>query len=140
MWNLLSTGHFSTPNERTPVPQKQANSGDGKKLVETKQIRRKMSQSDSRNIKNISTCEALNLASHSDWRLPNVKELRTLVDNTKSAAPVIDAAAFPSTQSSGYWSSTVYAPNTTYAWNVSFYLGYVSNFNQTFTYYVRCVR
>ena len=89
----------------------------------------------------LSTCEGLTLANQSDWRLPNVKELRTLIDNTKSV-PAIDTVAFPNTQSSYYWTSTVYAPVTTFAWGVSFGLGLggVGSYVQTNTYYVRCVR
>lgn len=54
--------------------------------------------------------EALNepiteFAGYNNWRLPNIKELGTLVDRT-CVAPAINLAIFPSTPSSVYWSST----------------------------------
>ena len=85
-------------------------------------------------------CSTLSLAAHTDWRLPNEVELQRIVDYGKTTPPMIDAVAFPSTQSSVYWTSTVYAPDTPIAWGVYFSSGYVDNNNQTSTYYVRCVR
>jgi hypothetical protein len=44
-------------------------------------------------------------AGHSDWRLPNVKELRTLVEECRRG-PAINSTIFPETPSSFFWSST----------------------------------
>jgi hypothetical protein len=41
------------------------------------------------------------------FRLPEIKELSTLVDESSSALPAIDATAFPSTPSIALWSSTL---------------------------------
>ncbi|HNK57396.1 MAG TPA: DUF1566 domain-containing protein, partial [Leptospiraceae bacterium] len=65
-------------------------------------------------------------------------ELQSIVDYTKTSAPMIDATAFPSTQSS-YWSSTTYAPFTSFAWYVYFSVGNVLSNFKTDIYYVRCV-
>jgi hypothetical protein len=63
-------------------------------------------------------CEGLTLASHSDWRLPNIKALRSIVDNTKTN-PAIDSTYFPQSNSGeDYWSST--SAGDTNAWIVSF--------------------
>jgi len=39
------------------------------------------------------------------WRLPTVKELQTLIDET-AAMPAVDAVSFPNTSSEYYWSSS----------------------------------
>lgn len=83
-------------------------------------------------------CEGLTLGGHSDWRLPNIKELSSLVDDTRHS-PAIDPI-FTSTQLSNYWSSTTYASNLSVALLVAFQDGNVSYGNKTSGFYVRCVR
>jgi hypothetical protein len=94
----------------------------------------------------LSSCEALTLASQSDWRLPNIKELFSIVD-TSEYNPAIDETYFPATQSADYWSSTTYLVNTTNAWRVDFNVGTQysrhktdEHASQTADKYVRCVR
>ncbi|OGR04663.1 MAG: hypothetical protein A2511_13460 [Deltaproteobacteria bacterium RIFOXYD12_FULL_50_9] len=84
-------------------------------------------------------CEALDLGGHSDWRLPNYKELKSIVDYS-AANPSINSTAFPGTDASDYWTSTTYAGSTSNAWLVSFNNGYVSPYYKSSKYYVRCVR
>jgi len=80
-------------------------------------------------------------ANYTDWRLPNVRELMSIVDYGADAAPRINPTAFPGTVSSYYWTSTTYLPTTTRAWYVTFNNGYVGiTTNKTSYYYVRCVR
>lgn len=91
----------------------------------------------------LSSCEGLTLAGHPDWRMPNVKELRSIADTTKYG-PSVDTAFFPVTQTSYYWSSTSWAGNAAnVALTVSFNSGSVNNteLKTTSSYvYVRCVR
>ena len=74
----------------------------------------------------------------SDWRLPTRKELFSLVSNTR-IDPCIKTKKL-SCVSSGYWSSTTHANNTSRAWSVYFNNGYVNNYYKTNNNYVRCVR
>jgi hypothetical protein len=68
----------------------------------------------------------LNYAGFTDWRLPNLFSLASLVDYqyTSSSVPAIDRVAFPNTHlldlNIGYWASTTYATLTTYAFRVTF--------------------
>jgi len=89
----------------------------------------------------ITYCEGLNLSDHQDWRLPNIKELRTIVDMT-TGFPAIDPIAFPGTNAMDfYWSATTYASSSGSAWHVGFSDGTVSyRYKEDATYYVRCVR
>lgn len=70
------------------------------------------------------------------WRLPNVRELQSLVD-IRRAFPAIDISAFPNTPEEAFWSSS---PIVDDAWFVSFRLGEVGFSAITDTSRVRCVR
>lgn len=74
------------------------------------------------------------------WRLPNVKELRSLVDTSRSS-PAINPVAFPNTASTTYWSSTPDVQLSSSAWSVEFGLGDVNSTGRnTFGVLVRLVR
>jgi len=76
---------------------------------------------------------------YSDWRLPAVMELSSIV-NRGTYSPAIDTGYFPNTMSSNYWSSTTYAYDTDYAWRVNFDLLGVYGYDKSNSYYVRAVR
>jgi len=82
-------------------------------------------------------CENLTLGGRSDWRLPSVNELKSLVDYS-AYNPAINTSYFPATVASSYWSSSTSVGNTTNAWYVGFYSGTDSD-GKTSSYYVRCV-
>ncbi|MDO9225595.1 MAG: DUF1566 domain-containing protein [Pseudomonadota bacterium] len=62
-------------------------------------------------------------ASDKVWRLPNVKELGSLVDRSRGL-PAIKVAIFPATPSIWFWSSSTYVNNSKLAWVVNFGGGY----------------
>jgi hypothetical protein len=78
-------------------------------------------------------------ASVAGWRLPNVKELSSITDKTRSN-PAIDTTAFPATPSSWYWSSTPEVGASNSAWYVLFNYGYVVTTLRFWDFHVRLVR
>jgi len=86
----------------------------------------------------IAYCEDLTLGGHSDWRLPNKKELLSIVDYGKYN-PSIDTV-FTHTASNYYWSSTTRAYYTDLAWIVYFHFGSTYYYPKSDDRYVRCVR
>ena len=112
----------------------------------------------------INYCKNLNEGGHSDWRLPNIDELRTLIQNhsgtqTGGSCKISEKAGklswndrtddcdsrsgsnFSKLGDTGWlWSSSVQSGNSDYGWYVNFYGGYVLNDLRNVKYYVRCVR
>jgi hypothetical protein len=84
-------------------------------------------------------CSTLNL-NNQTWRLPSLRELQTLVDESKT--PAIDLTAFPSTPSAYFWTSNVFTGNPGNAWVVDFAYGFTRGFgiDVTVANPVRCVR
>ncbi len=73
------------------------------------------------------------------WRLPNVKELQSLVDRSVQY-PSIDSSVFPGVPGLWFWTSTQSAGNASLAWVVNFNVGYVSCGYRNDYYAVRLVR
>ena len=90
-------------------------------------------------------------AGHNDWRIPNKKELESIVDAGRYN-PAVDPAfntgctagctelTCSCTASNYYWSSTTFANSPTLAWYVDFYYGYVYGNYKVSNNYVRAVR
>lgn len=81
------------------------------------------------------------VGNHTDWRVPNLKELVSLVQRA-CVEPAIDLTIFPATPSDSYWTST---PNTSSdktqeSWSVGFYNGRIESRDKQQDFYVRMVR
>jgi Protein of unknown function (DUF1566) len=72
------------------------------------------------------------------WRLPSVKELETLVDESR-VNPAIDRTAFPNTPAKFYWTISPVTNFSSNAWVVDFNRGGDLFFDVTSTQLARCV-
>ena len=117
----------------------------------------------------VSYCNNLTECGYSDWHLPNINELRTLIKNcpgsqTGGSCAVKDPGCLSSDcwssdcrceykeNNGGYysklgdddnvwlWSSSTLSDFTDYAWYVYFYRGGVLYYDKSYDYDVRCVR
>ena len=83
-------------------------------------------------------CKDLKLDGYSDWKLPSIKELQSIVDinNDPAIKNGLNALLY------GVWSSTMYPWQTglNNAWIVYFNGGTTSNASKLDKRYVRCVR
>ena len=89
--------------------------------------------------------ESLTLGGRGDWRVPEARELESLLDRKVSLLDrdlyrpeIRDEVPFRDERS--YWSATTFAANTKTAWIVMFDGAYVLSYAKTNTYHVRCVR
>jgi hypothetical protein len=99
----------------------------------------------------IAALNAATFAGHSDWRLPNVNELQTLVNygaSYPSVYSVANTACAPGctvttcscTQAGAYWASTTSLRDLSYAWFVNYVVGWVDTGDKSLQAYVRAVR
>lgn len=81
----------------------------------------------------------VSFAGNSDWRLPNIRELQTIVDGLTSN-PAIDWVVFPATPIALFWSASAHAGLSGYAWFVDFGDGYGNYSTKPNVLRVRLVR
>jgi hypothetical protein len=79
-------------------------------------------------------------ATYTDWRLPNINELFSIVENA-CLNNAINETIFNNILTMNYWSSSPDAYTDSNAWTVRYKLGYISSESRTNTdYHVRLVR
>lgn len=93
----------------------------------------------------LAQAQASTFAAHNDWRMPNVKELLSIVERSCSM-PAINSTIFPATSTGNYWTSSPnVSSNGTHALLVGFGQGVDLVDNKTMVdpmwqYHVRLVR
>ncbi|MFH0729814.1 MAG: DUF1566 domain-containing protein [Pseudomonadota bacterium] len=84
-------------------------------------------------------CETLSIADYDDWRMPNIKELTSIVDFCERY-PSVDTTFFPNTAASPYWSASSRAGSPEGAWIIDFSDGDGDADSKSSMYNVRGVR
>lgn len=89
----------------------------------------------------VAAVNAQGLCGFTNWRLPTVTELQSLVDYGKPyPGPTIDTNWFPHTLGLFYWTSESVAGAPVHVWGVSFDSGFVDGGNRGGSQPVRLVR
>lgn len=86
------------------------------------------------------TCGLTDGSVAGDWRLPNRKELLSLIDYSRCNPALPQGHLFDNVQSSYYWSATTYANFTSCAWNVNMLFGNVIHYYKSDNHFVWPVR
>lgn len=129
---------ISTP---TIVPNHFTDNGNGTtKDNLTNLIWQKIIYSDSLTWENALTyADTLTINGNADWRLPNIKELQSINDET-IINPSINTSYFSTSNINKYWSSTTLPNQTTRAWYLDTHFGITTYDTKTVKHSVICVR
>ena len=88
----------------------------------------------------IVTCEILQLGNYTDWRLPNIRELFSIIDYRHSYPATVDLLFIDGNLQDLYWSSTTYKELPSHAVGLIFGSGISFNYNKITSNQIRCVR
>lgn len=90
----------------------------------------------------VDAVRAAQLCGHDDWRMPEMRELISIVDYAwRSPDPSIDPDYFSNTPGSNFWSGSPYAYYSSYAWYVDFGSGHANGYYyRDVGFHVRLVR
>ena len=88
----------------------------------------------------VSFCPGLDLGNGQTYRLPEVKELISLLDYSQIDPALPAGHPFMNIQNSFYWSATTVVDNSALAWLVRFDSGFLTGNDKAFPFFVWCVR
>ena len=84
----------------------------------------------------LEAAKGYSFAAYSDWRLPNIKELYSIVAEDRNY-PSINSAIFPNAQNS-HWSASPYSRDENWSWRL--YFGGIGRVDRSDSYHIRLVR
>ena len=86
----------------------------------------------------LAVCRTQIIDRYNDWRLPDIMELRTIIDYTR-VSPALDATVFVGVDSV-IWTSSTFASHADIAWQVNFQAGTAAGESKTAAAGVLCLR
>ncbi len=86
----------------------------------------------------IKYCKNLTINGHHDWRLPTIKEMKSIKLYKDGIPGMVDG--FKNNTYGAYWSSTPYKGYPKFAWGLNYYSGFVGYVIKSYKGHVRCVR
>jgi len=83
-------------------------------------------------------CAKLVIAEYSDFRIPTLQELQSIIDYNNYKPAIINGFNYAPNET--YWSSTPSAKDNAFLWNINFTKGHSSTSAKYYDRHIRCVQ